>query len=222
MLDHHIQRSIVYQLAFASSLRFSELKPDDVDNKLFSYHLKKVVAAGYVSKNGAGEYELTADGRRIGKGVLKNDSRLIDRAYSTLLLAIRRDSDGAWLLYTRRTHPMIGLAGFMHAQPVAHESVTATARTVCRDETGLAGEFRVHGHGYFRMYRQDELESFTHFTLLVCDNATGELAQTNDLADYYWDAAPEFTAEGMLPNMPLLYGMTQAPEGTFIEASFQL
>ena len=46
MLDHHIQRQIVYQLAFVDSLRFGELKPDDLDNKLFTYHLKKVVSAG--------------------------------------------------------------------------------------------------------------------------------------------------------------------------------
>lgn len=222
MLDHHLQRTIVYQLAFATSLRFGELKPDGIDNKLFTYHLKKVVSAGYVRKTDAGDYTLTAEGRRIGKGVFKNDSRFLNRAYSILLLAIRRKNDGAWLLYTRRTHPMIGLAGFMHAQPVARESTTETAHKVCLEMTGLTGEFRVHGHGYFRVYRQDQLESFTHFTLLLCDDATGELTHNSEHADYYWDIAPDFAASGMLPNMSVLYGMTKAPAGAFVEASFQL
>lgn len=222
MLDHHLQRSIVYQLAFASSMRFGELKPDDIDNKLFTYHLKKVVSAGYVTKNDTGEYTLTPEGRRIGKGVLKSDSRFIDRAYSTLLLAIRRKSDAAWLLYTRRTHPLIDLAGFMHAQPVADETATETARKTCFEKTGLTGDFRVHGHGYFRVYQQDKLESFTHFTLLICDDALGELVQGSELADYYWEVTPDFAASGMLPNMSVLYDMTKAPAGTFVEASFEI
>lgn len=222
MLDHHIQRAIVYKLAFAPSLRFGELKPDDIENKLFAYHLKKVMSAGYVEKNEDGEYLLTAEGRRIGKGAFDSDSRLLDRAYSTLLLAIRRKSDGAWLLYRRNTHPMIHLAGFMHAQPNANEEVTATAAKTCFNQTGLSCTFYVHGHGYFRVYRQEQLESFTHFTLLVCDDATGDLSQDSDLADYYWDSALNFDDEGMLPNMHTLYNMTKAPAGAFVEATFHL
>jgi hypothetical protein len=222
MLDHHIQRAIVYKLAFTPSLRFGELKPDDLDNKLFTYHLKKVVTAGYVEKNEDGEYLLTAEGRRIGKGAFDSDSRLLDRAYSTLLLAIRRKSDGAWLLYRRRTYPMINMTGFMHAQPVADMTAEEAARSVCAAQTGLVGDFHVHGHGYFRVYRDTELESFTHFTLLVCNDTEGELMQNSELADYYWDVTPDFGATGMLPNMQTLHTMTQSPPGTFVEATFHL
>ena len=98
MLDHHIQRTIVYTIAFAEGMRFGGLKPDELDNKRFNYHLKKVIAAGYVAKNDEGLYTLTSEGKRVGKGALKKQSRLIDRAYSILLLCVRRESDGAWLL----------------------------------------------------------------------------------------------------------------------------
>jgi len=222
MLDHHLQRSIVYQLAFAPSMRFGELKPGDIDNKLFTYHLKKVMAAGYVAKNDDGLYVLTSEGRRIGVGALKNEQRLIDRAYSTLLLAIRRRSDGAWLLYKRNTHPMIGLAGFMHAQPIAQEDIVDTARKDCREKTGLDGDFSVHGHGYFRVYEADQLESFIHFTLLVCNDIQGELKQNSKLADYYWEVAPDFSTPHMLPNMKTLYEMYLGPKGTFAERTFHI
>jgi hypothetical protein len=222
MLDHHIQRSIVYQLAFAPSMRFGELKPDDIDNKLFTYHLKKVVAAGYVTKNDDGLYALTSEGRRMGKGVLKTESRLLDRAYSTLLLAIRRKSDGAWLLYTRHTHPMIGLTGFMHAQPNAAVNIAETAALECKQKTGLDGMFRVHGHGYFRVYHDNQLESFTHFTLLVCDDIRGELAQNSELADYHWELQPDFGAAHMLPNMQVLRDMYAGTAGGFIERTFDI
>lgn len=221
MLDHHIQRTIVYQLAFADSMRFGELKPDDIDSKLFTYHLKKVVSAGYATKLDSGEYALTSEGRRVGKGALKKQSRMIDRAYSVLLLAIRRD-DGAWLLYRRQTHPLLGLTGFMHAQPVADQPVNETAAQVCLQQTGLTGEFAVHGHGYFRVYRGTELESFIHFTLLTGTRVQGELIQNSEQAEYYWEQAPDFAAPHMLPNMQILHKMSEAPAGTFADETFYI
>lgn len=221
MLDHHIQRSIVYHLAFAPSIRFSELKPDDIDSKLFTYHLKKTIVAGLVIKNTDGTYSLTAEGRRVGKGALKKQNRLINRAYSILLLAIRR-SDGAWLLYRRPTHPLIGLTGFMQAQPIASADITETATNECREQTGLIGTFSVHGHGYFRIYHDGTLESFIHFTLLTCDDIKGELVHGSKKTDFYWDAAPDFQSQEMLPTMETLRYMLGQPVGIFVDKKFNL
>ena len=131
MLDHHFQRSIVYRLALASRLKFSELKPDTLDNKLFTYHLKKVMSAGFIEKDADGYYELTPKGRRLGAHVLDNAEALFDRAYSVLFLAVQRKHDGAWLLYRRKTHPLLGRVGFMHATPNATDAVAKTAHLVC-------------------------------------------------------------------------------------------
>ncbi len=222
MLDHHIQREIVYALAFREGMRFSELKPDELENKAFDYHLKKVIVAGYVKKNEDGTYSLTAEGKRVGKGALKKQSRLIDRAYSTLLLAIRRPEDGAWLMVRRKSQPLIGLRGFMNASPIASQQTVQTAAAVCQEQTGLVGTFEVHGHGFFRVYRDGALESFIHFTLLVCSDIQGVLRQNSELAEYYWDTDPDWTAPDMLPNMRTLFEMSQAPQGTFVEKTFDI
>jgi len=222
MLDHHIQREIVYALAFSEGLRFSELKPDTLENKAFDYHLKKVIVAGYVKKNDNGLYSLTAEGKRVGKGALKKQSRLIDRAYSTLLLAVRRPDDGAWLLIRRKSQPLLGLTGLMNASPVASQETHQTAAQVCREQTGLTGTFVPHGHGYFRIYRDGALESFIHFTLLMCSDIQGELHQNSELAEYYWDTDPDWQAPEMLPNMQILVGMLQAPAGSFVERTFDI
>ena len=79
MLDHHIQKSIVYDLAFAESLRFSDLKPDDMENKAFTYHLKKVMKSGLVEKLEDGHYSLTMKGRRVGKGAFKQDMYMVKK-----------------------------------------------------------------------------------------------------------------------------------------------
>lgn len=222
MLDHHIQRQIVYDLAFSDGMRFSELKPEDLENKAFDYHLKKVIAAGYVQKNEDGLYSLTAEGKRVGKGALKKQDRLINRAYSTLLLAVRRPDDGAWLLVRRKAQPLLGLKGFMNASPVANQETAQTAADICRDQTGLTGTFVPHGHGYFRIYRDGALESFIHFTLLVCSDIQGELSQNTELAEYYWDTDPDWQAPDMLPNIRTLVEMSQAPSGVFVEKTFDI
>ena len=221
MLDHHIQRAIVYKLAFSEGLRFSQLKPDTLENKAFDYHLKKVIRAGYVAKSDTGRYQLTAEGQLMWRMSQQKPAQA-DRAYSTLLLAVQRPDDGAWLLYRRRTHPMIGLAGFMHAKPSPDADSTEVAKQTLYDQTGLTGEFVVHAHGYFRVFRGGVVEGFTHFTLLRGTDIQGELHQNSELAEYYWDTDPDFSAPDMLPNTQILHKMLAAPEGSFVEQTFDI
>ena len=222
MFDHHLQRSIVYKLAQTDSMRFSELKPDVIDNKLFTYHLGKVVSSGYVIKNAQGLYTLTPKGRRLGVRVLESQQALVDHADSVLFLVIRRKLDGAWLLYRRHAHPLIARAGFMHGIPNSFEESVETAKRVCFENTNLDCSFRALGGGYFRVYDKDELESFTHFTLMVCDNAKGELAQNDPLAEYFWELKPDYSSPDMLPNMALLADLYSHNKPFFIERTFYI
>lgn len=217
MLNHHLQRTIVYKLAFVPNMRFSDLKPDIIENKLFTYHLKKVIAAGYVDKQQDGTYELTPEGRRIGMRIVDTQYSLADKAESVLFLAIRRRHDKAWLLYKRATHPMLGKVGFMHTIPNADETTTQTAYNVCKRKTGIEGNFRQLGGGFFRVYNQNKLESFTHFELLVCDDARGELNQADEHAQYDWYQEPDFCAPDMLPNMRLLSELYEFKKPFYLE-----
>ncbi len=217
MLDHHIQRAIVYRLALTPSLKFSELKPDTLENKLFTYHLKKVVAAGLVEKNADGEYALTSEGRLLGVHVLENTQAIADRAYSVLFLVIRRKSDGAHLLYRRKSHPLFGRVGFMHATPNSHESSVETAARICKERTGLDADFSALGSGFFRVSEGDKLESFTNFTLMVCEDAHGELVQNDVLAEYFWTEAIDQERPTLLLNMPTLIELYETGKPFFVE-----
>ncbi|MBP9738165.1 hypothetical protein KBD20_00580 [Candidatus Saccharibacteria bacterium] len=222
MLDHHIQRAVVYHLALEDNLRFSELKPAEIESKLFTYHLKKVVSAGYVTKNEDGRYSLTAEGRRLGIRVLSDFQTLSNRAHSVLFLVIRRKADGAWLLYRRKIQPLVNRVGFMHCTPNSQEPVLETANKLCKERTGLSCEFSALGNGYFRMLSGETLESFTHFTLLVCENAIGDLIQGNEYSEYYWQTEPDFTDSVMLPNMQALVEKYLAGEQFFLDQTVQV
>lgn len=217
MLEHHIQRAIVYRLALTPSQKFSELKPGTLESKLFTYHLKKVVSAGLVEKNPDGEYALTPQGRLLGVHVLERTEAMADRAYSVLFLVIRRKSDGAWLLYKRGSHPLYGRVGFMHATPNAHESSLETATRVCKERTGLDAIFTALGSGFFRVFEDDKLESFTNFTLLVCEDARGELHSDDELAEYFWAGTIDQERSSLLPNMPTLIELYEANKPFFVE-----
>lgn len=223
MLDHYIQRNIVYRLAFApEGLRFSELKPDELESKLFTYHLKKVVAAKFVVKTDAGHYVLTPEGRRLGTRVFEKQLSFADRPDAVLLLVIRRQSNGAWLLYRRSVHPLIGRVGFMHGTPQIECEAAEAARRTCLQKTGLDCQFSVLGSGYFKVFDGDDLESFTNFTLLTCDDAKGELKPIDQLAEYVWELQPNFADQSMLPNMATLAELYQKGQPFFIEKTFQL
>ncbi len=222
MLDHHIQRAIVYRLALKPSVRFSELKPDAIENKLFTYHLKKVIVAGLVSKNPDGKYELTPEGRLLGVHVLERTEAIVDRAYSVLFLVIRRKTDGAWLLYRRGSHPLYGRAGFMHAIPNAQETSLETAARFCQEKTGLKASFSMLGSGFFRIFENGNLESFTNFTLLVGEDAEGTLAGNDTLADYYWTDRIDLNDAALLPNMPTLIELYEAGEPFFVEKTLHI
>jgi hypothetical protein len=220
MLEHYIQKNIVYALALTESMRFSELKPDNIENKLFDYHLKKVIAEGYVSKTDDGSYALTSIGRRIGKEVIKQHNALVDRAYSVLFLAVRR-ADGAWLLCRRKAHPLFNKIGFMHAMPSLTDHAEAVAAAELQQKSRLSGKFAVRGSGYLRMHYDGELESFTHFTLLECKNAEGELVNNDEeLAEYYWQENPDFNDPDMLPSIPLFAEGLATPGIFYLEQDF--
>lgn len=221
MLDHHIQRRIVYTLALARRLRFSELKPDDLENKLFTYHLKKTVSAGYVLKSPEGFYELTPEGRRLGVHVLENVNALFDRAYSVLFMVVKSKDTAKWLLYRRKSHPLFGKVGFMHATPNASELIVATAQSTLQEKTGLTGTFHALGGGFFRVYEGEVLESFTNFTLLVCEDASGTLKAGDEFADYFWVDNLDPEDDDLLPNMAALTKKYLQNELFFLDETLQ-
>lgn len=221
MLEHHIQKNIVYALALAPGYRFSELKPDGMENKLFDYHLKKVVSAGYVEKSEDGTYVLTSKGRRMGKDAIRREDYLINRAYSVLFLVVRRSDDGAWLLCRRKAHPLLGKVGFPNSQPELTEHVTDTATNALREKCALDGAFTVRGSGYLRMYHDSELESFTHYTMLECTNPAGELQQLDTLAEYFWEQSPNVESPDMLPSIEEFMKKLEEPGLFYLEADYQ-
>lgn len=220
MLEHHIQKDIIRRLATTNSLRFSELKPDEIENKAFDYHLKQLLRDNLVEKSEDGSYQLTAFGRKVSVSAGGKLSERVERAFSVLFLIIR-DNTGRWLMYKRRTHPLINRIGFMHARPTAYETIAETASRTLFEKTGLEASFKVRAHGYFRMFEDGDLESFTHFTILDATSVDGELTARDEHAEYAWYEDPNFLAPEMLPNMADIIELYNDSGRDFLEKTYK-
>jgi len=203
MLDHHIQRSIVTKLKSASALSFTELKDHELDNKLFTYHLKATIREKFVEKTSDGLYRLTSSGEKLWRRMSETPEKISLRAFSVLYLVVHHAENG-WLLYRRKTHPLKDKVGFMHAIPDSTAGVTDRASNELTKKTGLSGTFSVIGSGFFRTTANGVVDGFVNFTILLCEDSGGLLSPEDDSADYFWSQQINSADESLLPNMPIL------------------
>lgn len=106
MIEHHIQKEIISRLSRAVSLRFSELRPKDVESNLFIYHLKHLIAQKYVLKTDDG-YCLDVLGMTYVDGLsfAKTKPRKQPKILSILSI---KNNEGQYLLAKRKLQPFIG------------------------------------------------------------------------------------------------------------------
>lgn len=222
MLDHHLQKAIVNMLKSNEELSFTALKPDDIDNKLFTYHLKIVIREGFVDKTTRGTYRLTPAGQKLWKRMSESPEQISTRAFPVLYLIIH-DKNKGWLLYRRKTHPFIGKVAFMHATPTGEYTASEQAKQETLRKTGLRCNYRVIGSGFFRTYNDTALDGFVNFTALYCEHPEGELRPQDPDAEYFWDREPDSDELDMLPNMPhLLRAMQTRNKHFFLDEKVSL
>lgn len=202
MVTHHIQRKILRQLVLGRD-RFSELQPNGVDSNLYNYHLHQLISRNYVEKTSVNRYRLTELGKAEGINSGLSEHERLTQAHPILLLHVR-DTDGKYLLRKRTVYPAYGKVGFIHCEPIADESLEETASKIFLDRTGLKGNFKAAGGGFIRIFSQNELESFTNFTLLTAVISPSELLKHGDESGKnFWSSTdtPDFSSADMLPSM---------------------
>jgi hypothetical protein len=113
--------------------------------------------------------------------------------------------------------------GFVHGEPLLRENVCDTATIALRERTGLQAQFTPRGAGYIRIFKAEEQESFTQFTLLVAHDITGELIAKLHNGENSWVEQPDFSAPDMLPSMvDLVTKLDESSEFFFAELTYEL
>lgn len=106
VIDHHIQKDILRRLMQAKTLRFSELKPEGLESNSFMYHLRQVMAAGYVLQGDDKSYALTPLGLTYIDG-LSMENALPRKQPKLIAILVLKNTAGQYLLARRLMQPTI-------------------------------------------------------------------------------------------------------------------
>lgn len=104
-IEHHIQKYIIKVLMHQKYARFRDLRPQNVDTNLYSYHLKVMQKNGLVVKTDEG-YTLTQDGLMYVDRVTLTKLNVRTQPKIITMLVIQND-EGDILLSRRDKQPYI-------------------------------------------------------------------------------------------------------------------
>lgn len=164
---HYIQKDIIQNLANGSPLRFSQLQPAHVPNNAFSYHLKKLLASGYI--------EMTPTGYVATRKALKtlqytDESQQKKNTTPTVLTMIYVTNDiGEVLILKRRRRPFINYyslpAGLVHTG----ETLDEAAKRELEEKTGIKAMLALKYVGVldFQYLEKESDDIFVHAIAFV-------------------------------------------------------
>lgn len=190
MLDthHKIQRKILQDLLFIDRLKYSELKPANMEGSQFTFHLQKLIESGLVVKD-SGMYSLTAIGKNSAN-TFDQDSTFpkMQAKHSVVFCAFRKkDSALQTLIYTRKKNPFFDHQGYPTGKVMYGESIISTAERELCEETGLVGKANLIGIRHFRIFYPTPSDLVEDKVMYICkiDEPTGELS-SNDEGEFQW------------------------------------
>jgi len=149
MINHMIplsqaEQSILYTLRHTVSARYSDLqKPTRLESDSFKFHLRKLVAKGYVIKEGT-VYSLTASGKEFANNLhgiqVQKQPKL-----SLFLIVSRTNKEGIteYLLQKRLRNPFYGYTGCLSGPAKWGEEFEAMAANELLKQTGITARFTV-------------------------------------------------------------------------------
>ena len=220
MVDHHIQRQILRLVGAHEQARFTDIRPEGLENNAFQYHLKQLLHAKLITKNDDGSYSLT--GKGTGEFIsshLASEQRLA-QAHAIFLLAVQ--SGEKWLLATRKVQPQLGLTGFLHGEPVWEEPLLEAARKRLLAKSGLEADFTIKGSGYITITKEGDYSSFVHATLLHATATRGELDASFSHNTLSWFERQHLHEVALIPSMQDLFEILDGTASPFFDLRYEM
>lgn len=214
---HHIQRTILDSLAAHESARYSELKPQNLDGNIFTYHLKQLIADKYVTKNEDGTYTLLAKGKDYVVHRFENPQV---QAHSIFLIAIRKGDE--WLMRERLVQPLLGMSGFIHGEPVANENIIVTANKRLLDKTGLSIPLNIFSGGLIKMSANNTVESFSHAIILTGETSDDFTITDDATGRQFWQSTDDLSDSSILPSCVDLVSRINANDKSMFVLEYEL
>jgi ADP-ribose pyrophosphatase YjhB (NUDIX family) len=156
LLDHHLQKGIIRKLLDKNGLKFSELKPKDIESNLFMYHMGRVKKLGLVEKKDT-LYRLTSVGKQYVDRVNLDTIEFRIQPKVITLLALKR-ADGKWLIIERKHQPFLNAKGFPSGKVHYSERLEDAAQRELREKANISDvSLQLRGNVSLRFVRDKEV-----------------------------------------------------------------
>ena len=148
-LLHPLQLQVLEQIRLATNgLRYSQMRPAEIENDLYNYHLKRLVTNNFIVKR-ENNYFLTVTGKKYLMELQPYEIQTGTThkfKVAALALVVERSNSSISVLYqVRRREPSRGAVEIVGGGIRRGESAADAAKRRLKEETGLEATFAVLG-----------------------------------------------------------------------------
>ena len=163
------------------------MRPEQVPNDLFNYHLQFLVKKDFVTKTEDG-YSLSDIGiKYMADPHTTSDSISSLFKINVITIVSRTTSTGIEVLnQIRRSNPSYGKIGVPGGVVLKGDMLTLAATRKLEEETGLQAEFKMMGFERRLMYVNKELFSDVLFPIAYADSYSGVLKPKTIFGENIW------------------------------------
>jgi len=215
-LDHHIQRDIIVRLSMAPELRFSDLKPDNIENNHFTYHLNLLIKDGLLAKDGS-EYTLTPLGLNYVDHLSYKNRRPRNQPKIVCLLIIK-DREGQYLLARRKVQPFYGLSGLVSGKQHLGEDLFEHAQRELKEKTGLTINLVKRGYVGVKISKDGQVVSQIAAHVFSGVTEPFNLHQNDDRFELYWAGPKDISKAELVPGTAEIIELAESGNQLFFES----
>ncbi len=173
---HPIQATILCQLLFMKSVRFSEMDRQGLTTDHFSFHLRQLINWKMIEKDEDRKYSLTGKGKEFANR-FDTEIKEVERQPKIGVLVIAKKAD-KYLIQQRLKQPYYGFWGFITGKMRWGETVEETALRELEEETGLTGRAKLVAVKHKMDYdQQGQLLEDKFFMAVKVDKVRGKLKE---------------------------------------------
>lgn len=141
---HPAQVAIMRQLLFVPSANFASLqKTTTLTSDHATFHIKKLVEEGYVSKE-SGQYKLSRRGKEYANRMDTDENEIEKQPKVSIVVTLERKNEAGereFLYQQRLKNPYFGFWGRLGGKMRWGETVIEAANRELQEETGLTADF---------------------------------------------------------------------------------
>lgn len=184
---HPVQAGILRELLFHNGAKFASLNKLRLTNDHFAFHLKRLLAEGFVEKMGS-KYFLTQPGKIVA-GTLDTESLKTEGwGKASVAVTVKKTIKGEThiLLQQRLKEPFFHYHGFINGKIRYGDTSEETAVRELKEETGLTGKPKLLGIFHkLRGPSRKEVKLDNYFFLYLVKNPEGKLINTAEGKNFW-------------------------------------